>query len=126
MLFLHSFAFNFFNLQYASTADFENMTECFLYPLFSALEDSFEDFVKLLARLSLVPLSQADLSRTIQYIKDIGFEQKIQNLFKFMLCTRFLTHKYFNSQSHNWEKNQYYDASCIKSFLILNKNPGIF
>jgi hypothetical protein len=118
MLFLQAFTDKLFPIKF-SEEDLLNMTECFLYPLFSSLDDSLQDFFNMLSTLCLVPLEINEINQTIQYLKNINYETKIQNLFKYILCTRFLTHKYFNTTTLTWNTNVFYELACKKSFLIM-------
>ena len=70
MLFLQAFTDKLFPIKF-SEEDVLNMTECFLYPLFSSLDDSLQDFFKMLSTLCLVPLEINEINQTIQQLKKI-------------------------------------------------------
>jgi len=125
ILFLQAFATKFFQAQF-SPDDLNNIHHNFLYPLFSALDDSLENFLTVLSSLCLVPLESNEITKTTEYLKKIKFDNKIQDLFKYILCTRFMTHKYYNSDTSQWEGNIFYKLSCKKSFLVINRTKNIF
>jgi hypothetical protein len=124
IIFLQSFAEKLFQSEF-SPNDLENLHECFLYPVFSALDDSFKDFLEVLSALCLVPLTSRDIDKTTEYLEKIGFSTKIQELFKYVLSTHFLAHKFFSLESQKWENNKFYDLCCKKSFLLIEKSPNI-